>query len=146
MSVALSRMIDRFLYEKSVTYQECLIIPFLFNNIGGQDVYSYALLSEQGYTSQLHQADNPAKLYSSKLSDIIAIAKKHLDSQVVLEGSDYFRQRYTYSNNLIIIHQAAGKCFYDHYSPNKLVNIAAPKIFESKPDCINWVRLGLSRN
>ena len=139
-------MIDRFLYEKSVTYQECLIIPFLFSNIDGQDVFSYVLLSEQGYTSQLHQADNPAKLYSSKFYDIIAIAKQHLDSQVILEGSDYFRQRYTYSNNLIIIHQEAGKCFYDHYPPNKLVNIAAPKIFKSKVECINWVRLGLSRN
>lgn len=139
-------MIDRFLYEKSVTYQECLIIPFHLNNLGGQNVYSYVLLSEQGYTSKLHQADNPAKLYSSKLPDIIAIASQHLDSQVILEGSDYFRQRYTYSNNLIIIHQEAGKCFYDHYPPSKLVNIAAPKIFKSQLDCINWVRVGLSRN
>ena len=137
---------DRFLYEKSVIYQECLIIPFIFSCVDGKNVYSYALLCEQGYTSKLHQANNPAKLYSSELSGIIEIAQQHLDSQVILEGSDYFRQRYTYSHNLIIIHQEAGKCFYDHYAPSKLVNIAAPKIFDSKSDCIDWIKLGLKRN
>ena len=139
-------MIDRFLYEKSVTHQECLIIPFVYSCIDGQNVYSYALLSEQGYTSQLHQAQNPARLYSSKITGIIAIAKQHLDSQVILEGSRYFRQRYTYNHNLIIIHQEANKCFYDHYAPTKLVNIAAPKIFNSTSDCIEWVKSGLQRN
>lgn len=134
---------DRFLYEKSVAYQECLIIPFVFSCINAQKVYSYALLSEQGYTSQLHQATNPAKLYAPDLTGIMAIAQQHLDSQVILEGSNYFRQRYTYSHNLIIIHQQAGKCFYDHYAPNKLINIAAPKIFNSDSDCINWIQSGL---
>ena len=127
MLAALCEMIDRFLYEKSVTYQECLIIPFVFSYIEQQNVYSYALLSEQGYASQLHQADNPAQLYSQNLADLIAIAQKHLDNQVILEGSNYFRQRYTYSHNLIVIHQEGGKCYYDHYPPSKLVNIAAPK-------------------
>ena len=139
-------MFDRFLYEKSVTYQECLIIPFVYSCIDGQNVYSYALLSEQGYTSLLHQAENPARLYSCKIAGIIAIAKQHLDNQVTLEGSRYFRRRYTYNHNLIIIHREANKCFYDHYAPTKLVNIAAPKIFNSTSDCIEWVKSGLERN
>lgn len=137
---------SRFLYEQSVAYQECLIIPFVFSCVDDQNIYSYSLLSEQGYTSYLHQAENPAKLYSNHLANIIAIAKQHLDSQVTLEGSDYFKQRYTYNHNLIIIHQAASKCFYDHYTPEKLINIAAPKIFNSASDCIEWVKLGLQRN
>jgi hypothetical protein len=139
-------MIDRFLYEKSATYQEYLIIPFVYSYVDGQDIYSYALLSEQGYTSILHQAENPAKLYSAEIEGIIAIAQQHIDTQVTLEGSDYFRQRYTYNHNLIIIHQQGDKCFYDHYAPSKLVNIAAPKIFSNAADCINWVKLGLQSN
>jgi len=134
---------NRFLYEKSVTYQECLIIPFVSGCIDGDDIYSYSLLSEQGYTSQLHQSRNPAQSYSSKLPKIIEIAKQHLDSQFTLEGSEYFRQRYTYRHNLIILHQEGDKCFYDHYSPKRLVNIAAPKIFSNVYDCINWVKSGL---
>ena len=86
-------MIDRFLYEKSVTYQECLIIPFVYSCVDRQKIYSYVLLSEQGYTSILHQAENPAQLYSNHLPGIIAIAQQHLDTQVILEGSNYFRQR-----------------------------------------------------
>ena len=136
-------MIDRFLYEKSVVYQECLIIPFVFSYVDGQKIYSYSLLSEQGYTSILHQALNPAQLYSNEISDIIAIARQHLDNQIILEGSHYFQERYTYNHNLIIIHQAGNKCFYDHYAPNKLVNIAAPKIFSSSLECIEWIKLGL---
>jgi hypothetical protein len=139
-------MIDRFLYEKSATHQDCLIIPFVYSYVDGQDIYSYALLSEQGYTSILHQAENPAKLYSAEIEGIIAIAQQHIDTQVTLEGSDYFRQRYTYNHNLIIIHQQGNKCFYDHYAPSKLINIAAPKIFSSTADCINWVKIGLESN
>jgi hypothetical protein len=138
-------MIDRFLYEKSATHQECLIIPFVYSCVDGQDIYSYTLLSEQGYTSILHQAENPAKLYSGEIKGIIAIAQQHLDTQITLEGSDYFRQRYTYNHNLIIIHQQGNKCFYDHYAPSKLINIAAPKIFSSTSECIDWVKLGLQR-
>ena len=139
-------MSERFLYEKSVAYQECLIIPFVFSCVDGQNIYSYSLLSEQGYTSILHQAENPAKLYSNKLQDIVTIAQQHLDSQIILEGSRYFRQRYTYHHNLIVIHQEANKCFYDHYAPNKLINIAAPKIFSCPLDCIAWVKSGLQRH
>ena len=139
-------MIEPFLYEKSVIHHECLIIPFVFSRIDSKNIYSYALLSEQGYTSILHQAENPAKLYSNELEGIMAIAKQHLDTQVTLEGSRYFYQRYTYNHNLIIIHQEAGRCFYDHYAPNKLVNIAAPKIFDRATDCIKWIESGLQRN
>lgn len=136
-------MIDRFLYEKSATYQECLIIPFVYSCIDGQDIYSYVLLSEQGYTSILHQAENPAQLYSNDAKGIMAIAQQHLDTQIILEGSRYFRQRYTYNHNLIIIHQQGNKCFYDHYAPARLINIAAPKIFARASDCIEWVKSGL---
>ena len=139
-------MIDRFLYEKSVAYHECLIIPFIFSCVDGQDIYSYSLLSEQGYTSSLHQTENPAQLYSHEAQGIVAIAKQHLDNQTILEGSGYFQQRYTYNHNLIIIHQAGHKCFYDHYAPTRLVNIAAPKIFSSALDCIEWVKSGLQSN
>ncbi|HEY9771952.1 MAG TPA: hypothetical protein V6C71_26205 [Coleofasciculaceae cyanobacterium] len=139
-------MSERFLYEKSVAYQECLIIPFVFSCVDGQNIYSYSLLSEQGYTSILHQAVNPAQLYSSTIQEIVTIAQQHLDSQLILEGSRYFRQRYTYHHNLIVIHQEANKCFYDHYAPNKLINIAAPKIFSCPLDCIAWVKSGLQRH
>ena len=139
-------MIDRFLYEKSVAYHECLIIPFVYGCVNLQDIYSYALLSEQGYTSSLHQAENPAQICSNSAEEIVAIAKQHLDTQITLEGSRYFRQRYTYQHNLIIIHQEANKCYYDHYAPKKLVNIAAPKIFASASECIEWVKLGLKKD
>lgn len=109
----------------------------------GQDIYSYALLSEQGYNSLLHQAENPAQLYASKLAEILAIAKQHLNQQVIVEGTNYFRQRYTYRHNLIILHQAGDKCYYDHYAANSLVNIAAPKVFVSAAQCIEWVKTGL---
>ncbi|MEL6496844.1 MAG: hypothetical protein AAFQ41_17255 [Cyanobacteria bacterium J06623_7] len=139
-------MIERFLYEKSVTYQECLIIPFVYSRIESQNIYSYVLLSEQGYTSSLHQAENPAQVYGQDLPGIIAIAQQHLDTQVTLEGSNYFRQRYTYRHNLIVIHQQGNKCFYDHYAPTKLINIAAPKLFSDPVGCVEWVKSGLERN
>ncbi|NES86832.1 MAG: hypothetical protein F6K10_38875 [Moorea sp. SIO2B7] len=138
---------DRFLYEKSVSYKGNLIIPFIFSRIENQSIYSYTLLSEQGYKSQLHQSENPAGLYSNRLDDIINIAKKHLDENLANFSSiDYFKDRYTYKNNLIIVHQEAQKAFYDHYPPKKLTNIAAPKIFTTANDCINWVKAGLDRN
>ncbi|MEM7595775.1 MAG: hypothetical protein AAF383_30455, partial [Cyanobacteria bacterium P01_A01_bin.83] len=132
-------------YEKSVVYQSCLIIPFVYSSINDQNIYSYGLLSEQGYNSTLHQTENPARLYANKIESIVAIASQHLDSQVIFEGTNYFQQRYTYHHNLIIIHQAADKFFYDHYASNNLTNIAAPKIFANPQDCINWVRAGLQR-
>ncbi|MGH2414826.1 MAG: hypothetical protein ACRDEA_14275 [Microcystaceae cyanobacterium] len=135
-----------FLYEKSVSYPGNLIIPFIYGQVGGEIIYSYVLLSEQSYKSQLHEAENPAGLYSNTLDEIIDIAKKHLEPYSQnFNGIDYFRERYTYQDNLIIIHQEAGKCFYDHYPPHELRNVAAPKLFNSVYDCINWVKQGLDR-
>ena len=72
--------ISRFLYENSVLYQTYLIIPFIVYRIEGENIYSYALLAEQGYKNNLHKATNPAKLYSGCLDNIIDIAKEHLSS------------------------------------------------------------------
>ena len=58
---------------------------------------------------------------------------------------DYFKLRYVYDDDLIVIHQEADKFFYDHYKPDSLTNIAAPKIFQSEHECINWVKAGLDK-
>ena len=141
--------INRFLYENSVAYQAYLIIPFVSTRINDQNIYSYCLLSEQGYKNKLHQVTNPAQLYSSHLDDIINIAKEHLNSlSNRVDGFDtslYFYQRYTYRHNLIILHQQINKCFYEHYPPHELRNIAAPKLFDSSLECLNWVKQGLDR-
>ena len=141
--------ISRFLYENSVDYQSYLIIPFVAYRIDGENIYSYSLLAEQGYKNNLHLAMNPAKLYSHHLDNIINIAKEHLESLENIndnsQNSLYFYQRYIYNNNLIILHQQAGKCFYDHYPPHELRNIAAPKLFTSSFECLNWVKQGLDR-
>jgi hypothetical protein len=139
--------IGRFLYEKSVIYENFLIIPFVFSRIEGQNIYSYSLLSEEGYKHELHQQENPAKLYSSKLVNIINIAQNHLQQiqEKEVGYSDYFSQRYTYNKNLIIIHKESSKCFYEHYPPYQLRNIAAPKLFNSSLDCLNWIKNGLDR-
>ena len=141
--------ISRFLYTTSVPYQSYLIIPFIAYRIDGENIYSYSLIAEQGYKNNLHLKTNPAKLYSNYLNNIINIAQGHLKS---LEGNNnsqnslYFYQRYIYNHNLIILHQQAGKCFYDHYPPHELKNIAAPKLFTSSFECLNWVKQGLDRH
>ncbi|MGK7918112.1 MAG: hypothetical protein AB4038_21675 [Prochloraceae cyanobacterium] len=137
---------SRFLYERSVSHRGYLIIPFIADRASGRNIYSYSLLSHLGYTNQLHQAKNPAKLYSDQLGNIIKIAREHLD-KCSLEYSDidYFQRRYTYQNSLIILHQQIDKCFYDHYPPNELRNIAAPKLFNNIHDCIDWVKQGLDQ-
>ena len=33
--------------------------------------------------------------------------------------------------------------FYDHYPLVELINIAAPKIFESESECLAWIHQGL---
>lgn len=140
---------NQFLYEKSVTYRGYLIIPFVFSCLGGHKVYSYCLLSDRGRNSKFHKAKNPAKLYSSKLEEIIAIAKQHLDKwtkPLQNNSNDYFQDRYIYKNSLIIIHQAAGKYFYDHYAADSLNNIAAPKLFDNSQECLNWIKQGLDRH
>jgi hypothetical protein len=140
---------SRLLYEKSVSYQGHLIIPFVFTKADDQPIYSYKLLSELGHKGNFHQADNPAGMYSDNCENIVKIAKEHLDvnSDVSSESSDvtFFKRRYTYRYNLIILHGKAGKYFYDHYRPDSLNNIAAPKIFESEIECISWIKQGLDR-
>ena len=141
--------ISRFLYEDSVSYQSYLIIPFIAYRIDGKDIYSYALVAEQGYQNKLHLETNPATLYSSYLDHIINIAQEHLESLEELNNlhdSLYFYQRYVYNKNLIILHQQAGKCYYDHYPPDELRNIAAPKLFQSPFECLSWVKQGLDRS
>jgi hypothetical protein len=138
----------RYLYEKSVSYQGHLIIPFVRSRVNRQPVYSYALLAELGHKGLFDQAENPNQLYSCHLKRVIEIAQKHLEDffGVVKSPHDYFQNRYTYRHNLIIVHEEMGKFFYDHYLPKVLKNIAAPKIFESETECIDWVKQGIDRN
>ena len=85
------------LYEKSVSYQGHLIIPFVYSLIQDQNIYSYKLLSERGYKDQFHKSENPAAIYSGSVEGIIAIAKEHLIKHSdVKEQIDSFKSRYTY--------------------------------------------------
>ncbi len=132
------------LYKNSLSYKGYLIIPFVYGTADNCEIYSYKLLSEIGYNSQFHKAENPAQIYGSSISNIIEIAKEHINHNLefVSEG-DYFKYRYVYRNNLIIVYQEGGKYFYDHYPSDSLNNIAAPKIFTSEFECLNWIKQGL---
>jgi hypothetical protein len=135
---------SRLLYENSVSYKGYLIIPFVFGKADSYDIYSYRLLSEIGHRSQFHQAENPAKIYGSGVSNIVDIAKEHIDqNSEFVHQQDSFKSRYIYRNNLIITFQQSGKCFYDHYPPEILNNIAAPRLFTSEYECLSWVKQGL---
>ncbi|MBW4575730.1 MAG: hypothetical protein KME08_10645 [Aphanothece sp. CMT-3BRIN-NPC111] len=135
---------DRLFYEKSVSYKGYLIIPKVFQMLHGDVIYSYTLLSELGHKGTFHKLENPAGIYSVSISGIIDVAKQHLDDNTEAPNSlDIFKCRYIYRHNLIIIYQAAGKYYYDHYKPDSLSNVAAPKIFTSEQDCINWIKQGL---
>lgn len=138
-------MIHRYLYEHSVAYHRFLILPCVYQVIHDYPIYSYWLLSERGHKDTLHQAENPAKLYSSNLKEIEAIAKSHLDDHIssIPSPSTYFSQRYVYRDHLIIIHNELEKYFYDHYPPHELTNIAAPKLFDCESDCLAWIQAGL---
>ncbi|MDJ0705652.1 MAG: hypothetical protein QNJ46_20495 [Leptolyngbyaceae cyanobacterium MO_188.B28] len=143
---------NRLLYEKSVSYKGFLIIPSVYRRLSGETLYTYRLLADIGHKSSLHQADNSAGLYSSAIEGIVKIAKAHLNTQppgtelTNQYGVDHFKHRYTYRHNLIIVAEAGGKIFYDHYPPFELRNIAAPRIFTSPQDCMQWVKQGLDRN
>ncbi|MEH2205628.1 MAG: hypothetical protein V7K53_16355 [Nostoc sp.] len=134
---------SRLLYENSVSYKGYLIIPFVFGKADNYEIYSYKMLSEIGHKSKFHKAENPAEIYGSDVSNIIDIAKEHIDknSEFVHRG-DSFKSRYVYRNNLIIIFQEGDKYFYDHYPPELLNNIAAPKLFKSEYECLNWIKQG----
>ncbi|QLE47082.1 hypothetical protein FD724_02330 [Nostoc sp. C057] len=135
---------SRLLYESSVSYKGYLIIPFVFGKVDNYEIYSYKLLSEIGHRSQFHKAENPAKIYGSSVSNIIDIAKEHIDQNSdFVNQRDSFKSRYIYRNHLIIIFQEGGKCFYDHYPPELLNNIAAPKLFKSEYECLSWIKQGL---
>jgi hypothetical protein len=138
---------SRLLYEHSVSHCGYLIIPYQHGAIDAQSIYSYKLLSEFGHKGRFHKADNPAGLYSSSIAGIMAIAQEHLSQQLNCNSqTDYFKRRYTYRNTLIIVFHQAGKYFYDHYPPEDLHNIAAPKIFATEADCLNWIKQGLDRH
>ncbi|MEP0870768.1 hypothetical protein NDA01_13240 [Trichocoleus desertorum AS-A10] len=139
--------LNRLLYEKSVPDKGHLIIPFVFGMVDKAYIYSYSLLAEVGHKSEFHQAENPAQMYSSHLDEIIRIAQEHLAENSLYESSlESFKHRYTYCHNLIIVSEMAGKYFYDHYPPNRLNNIAAPRIFSSESECISWVKQGLDQS
>ncbi len=137
---------NRLLYESSVSYQGYLIIPFWYQTVDNYPIYSYKLLSEIGYKGQFHKSENPAAIYGNSIDNIIEIAKEHIDKHLdfACEG-DAFKHRYIYRNNLIIIYNQNGKCFYDHYPPDSLNNIAAPKLFKSEFECISWIKNGLDK-
>lgn len=138
---------SRLLYEKSVSYKGYLIIPFVFGIADSQSIYSYKLLSELGHKGKFHKSENPVGIYSSSLEGSITVAKEHLDKNSdVVSSDDYFKRRYTYRNNLIIVYETGGKYFYDHYKPEHLNNVAAPKIFKSEQECISWIKQGLDRS
>lgn len=134
----------RLLYESSVCYQGYLIIPFVFGKADNYEIYSYKLLAEVGYNSQYHKVENPAGICASSIDNIIDIAKEHIDkhSDFVSQG-DCFKTRYTYKNNLIVVYHEGDKYFYDHYPPDSLNNIAAPRTFLSQYECIAWIKQGL---
>jgi hypothetical protein len=135
---------SRLIYEKSVSYEGYLIVPFVFDKVDNYEIYSYKLLSELGSKSRFHKKDNPAKIYGNSTDSILQIAKEHIDKNLEFSSqSDYFKSRYIYKHNLIIVFQEAGKYFYDHYAPDSLNNIAAPKIFKSEYECLNWIKEGL---
>ncbi|WP_017653718.1 hypothetical protein [Fortiea contorta] len=135
---------SRLLYESSVSYKGYLIIPFVFGKADSYEIYSYKLLSEIGYKSQFHKADNPAGIYGNSINNIVEIAKEHIDkNSKFVSQEDRFKSRFIYRHNLIIVFQEGGKYFYDHYPPELLNNIAAPKLFKSKYECINWIKEGL---
>lgn len=136
----------QFLYERSVIHQGYLIIPFAYGAVAGVMLYSYSLLSLVTNQAPLHRTENPADRYAETLETIIEIAKDHLDQNPQEQQClGYYQQHYVYRHNLIIISAIGGKVFYDHYPPNRLNNIAAPKIFASEQDCIHWVKQGLDR-
>ncbi|MEA5569770.1 hypothetical protein [Calothrix sp. UHCC 0171] len=144
---------SRLLYEHSVSYRGYLVIPFAFPKTSDtplgsgyrqQKIYSYKLLAENGSKDKLHKAENPSGFYSDSIERIVNIAKEYIDNNLDFIGKgDAFKCRYTYRNNLIIVSQEAGKYYYDHYPPESLNNIAAPKIFKSEFDCISWIKEGI---
>ncbi len=106
---------------------------------------SYTLLSDLGHRGRFHKADNPSETFSNTIEGILKIAREHLTQHSEINSeTDYFKHRYTYRNNLIIVLHQAGKVFYDHYPPDELTNIAAPKLFKNESDCLMWIQQGFN--
>lgn len=140
-------MSNRLLYEKSVVHQGYLIIPYVDRTLVGESIYSYRLLSMMGNHVRFHRSENPTQRFAGKIEQIIAIAQEYLDTASDIDTDvDYFQERYVYLDNLILISAIASKYFYDHYPPDRLQNIAAPKIFLSEQACIEWVKRGIDRH
>ena len=140
-------IINRFIYKNSVSYQGYLMIPYVLAIAAkNHPIYSYKLLSELGHKGNFHLGENPTGFYTNSIEKIIKVAQSHLyENSDVKSLDDYFKLRYVYNDDLIIIHQEADKFFDEHYQPSSLTNIAAPKIFQSEHECINWVKAGLDR-
>jgi hypothetical protein len=136
----------RYLYENLAFHAGYLVIPFKCGAISGADLYSYQLLCAFERQGRFHKEVNPTEDYAASVERAIAIAKTFLEHHSDLPSiPDYSQQRYIYQDNLILISQIAGKYFYDHYSPDSLTNLAAPRLFESEADCIAWVKQGIDR-
>jgi len=135
---------SQLLYERSISHRGYLVIPFIFTKIDGETIYSYQLLSAIGRNGKFHKAENPTGLCDRTVDGITAIGKEFLDKHSDLQSdSGYFKHRYTYRHHLIITIHESNQWFYDHYPPDELRNIAAPKLFSSEDECLTWVKQGL---
>lgn len=136
----------QYLYEKLALHCGYLVIPFKCGIISGSDLYSYQLLCAFERQGRFHKAVNPTEDYAGSVERVMAIAQTFLAHHSDLpSATTYVQQRYVYQGNLILISQIAGKYFYDHYSPDSLNNLAAPRLFEDETDCIAWVKQGIDR-
>jgi hypothetical protein len=136
----------RYLYEKLALHYGYLVIPFRCGAISGADLYSYQLLCAFERQGQFNREVNPTEEYSASVERVVAIAQAYLEAHSDLPSAiNYVQQRYVYKDNLILISEIAGQYFYDHYPPDTLTNLAAPRLFETEADCIAWVKQGIDR-
>jgi hypothetical protein len=136
----------RYLYEKLALHYGYLVIPFQCGAISGADLYSYQLLCAFERQGRFNREINPTEEYSASVDRVVEIAQAFLEAHSDLPSAiNYVQQRYVYQGNLILISQIAGQYFYDHYPPDRLTNLAAPRLFETEADCITWVKQGIDR-
>jgi hypothetical protein len=146
ISVPVTMTEHRYLYEKLAFHYGYLVIPFKCGMISGADLYSYQLLCAFERQGHFNREVNPTEEYAASVERVMAIAQTFLAHHSDLPSvTNYVQQRYIYQGNLIVISQIAGKYFYDHYAPDNLTNIAAPRLFEDEEDCIAWVKQGIDR-
>jgi hypothetical protein len=136
----------RYLYEKLALHYGYLVIPFQCGTISGADLYSYQLLCAFERQGRFNREVNPTEEYSASVERVVAIAQTFLATHSDLPAAiNYVQERYVYQGNLILISQIAGQYFYDHYPPDTLTNLAAPRLFETEADCIAWVKQGIDQ-